>query len=157
MPRLRFEQPILQLEKRKGGYYYLFIDAKTVNQFTKGKATRIRCEIDNTVTLPCGFSHLGDGNFYILVAKRYVRKLKKDVNDLVCFEIYEDPNPLGVDIPEALEVLLAQDEYLKSIFDGLTDGKKRSLVFSIQRIKNIDLQVQRAIKILEELNAQSRA
>ncbi len=51
-------------------------------------------------------------------------------------------NPLGVEIPEVLEAFLAQDEDGKSIFDQLTDGRKRTLIFSILRIKNFDKQVQ---------------
>jgi uncharacterized protein YdeI (YjbR/CyaY-like superfamily) len=35
-----------------------------------------------------------------------------------------------------------QDENLKDIYDKITDGKKRALIFSILKIKDIDKQVQ---------------
>ncbi len=37
MPQFKFTQPIHQLEKRKGGYFYFQIDAPVVEQFPKKK------------------------------------------------------------------------------------------------------------------------
>lgn len=150
MPKLSFTQPIFQLEKRKGGYYYLKIEASTVNKFKKGKSTRLKCDIDNELSLSCGLNHLGDGNFYIIVATRHMKKLKKKAGDEVYFEIYEDANPLGVEIPEVLEALLAQDDQLKSQYNDMTDGRKRTLIYTITSVKNVDLQIEKALKFFEE-------
>ena len=150
MPHLSFEQAIGQLEKRKGGYFYLGIPAEEVAKFEQGKATRLVCTIDQKVSYSCGLNHMGDGNFFIIVATRYMKQLKKQIGDIVAFEITEDPNPLGVKIPEALAVLLEQDEAAKAVFDKITDGKKRSLIYSIQKIKDIDKQVQKTLDFLEE-------
>lgn len=76
--------------------------------------------------------------------------MKKQIGDVVAFEIMEDPNPLGVKIPESLAVLLEQDEAAKVVFEEITDGKKRSLIYSIQKIKDIDKQVQKSLDFLEE-------
>lgn len=150
MPEFTFQQPLRQLEKRKGGYYYLQIDAEVVEQFNKKRATRLKCVIDQKVTYSCGLNHLGDGNFYLIIATRHLKTLDKQLGDLVSFKIYEDPNPLGVEIPEVLSVLLAEDPGLKAIYDTLTDGKKRTLIYTINRVKNVDLQVQKVLTFLEE-------
>jgi hypothetical protein len=47
------EQAIGQLEKRKGGYFYLKIEADIINQFEKKRHTRFICTIDNTYTFQC--------------------------------------------------------------------------------------------------------
>lgn len=150
MPKLKFIQPILQLEKRKGGYFYFKIDAETVNKFEKGRATRLKCDIEGKVSFSCGLNHLGDGNFFIIVATKHLKKLGKELNDKVNFEIYEDPNPLGVEVPEVLTVLLSQEPELKTKYDAITDGKKRSLIYSINKIKDIDTQVQKSISFLNQ-------
>ncbi|GAB1857794.1 hypothetical protein MHTCC0001_26310 [Flavobacteriaceae bacterium MHTCC 0001] len=136
------KQPIKQLEKRKGGYFYIQLDAKIVNQFSRKKATRLVCKINDQVTLRCGLNHLGDGNFFIIIAGRYTKILNVVVGDPINYQITEDPNQLGVDIPEVLTVFLEQDMEDKAFFNTLTDGKKRSLIYSITRIKDIDKQVQ---------------
>ncbi|MEM8528354.1 MAG: YdeI/OmpD-associated family protein [Bacteroidota bacterium] len=150
MPHFQFTQNIGQLEKRKGGYFYLKIDAEVVEQFEKKRATRLKCDIDGKVSYSCGLNHLGDGNFFIIVATRHLKKLGKELGDEVQFEIYEDPNPLGVEIPEVLQVLLQQDEDAKVMFEQLTDGKKRSLIYAIKPVKNIDKQVEKIMTFLVE-------
>lgn len=64
------------------------------------------------------------------------------------FFLLEDPNPLGVAIPETIKVLLEQDDLLSKKFDTLTDGKKRAIIHQINRIKNVDLQIERAQKLI---------
>ena len=72
------------------------------------------------------------------------------------FILEEDPNPLGVEEPEVLTVLLEQDPMAKEQYDQFTDGKKRSLIFSLQKTKNIDLQVQKILQFLEEQSFRNR-
>ena len=150
MPRFTFEQTIGQLEKRKGGYYYLKISADIVDQFDKKRATRLKCVIDNKVSYSCGLNHLGDGNFFIILSTARLKELRKGLGDPVSFEIFEDPEPLGVKVPEVLEVLLEHDTEARETWEKLSDGKKRSLIFSIIKVKDIDLQVQKILQFLNE-------
>ncbi|WP_420572617.1 DUF1905 domain-containing protein [Kordia sp.] len=134
---------------KSGSYYHLEVSADIVNQFEKKRATRLICTIDDKVTLQCGLNHLGNGNFYIMLAKRYIKQLDKEAGETISYRITQDPNPLGVEIPEVLEVFLAQDIDGKAIFDKLTDGRKRTLIFSVLRIKNVDKQVETIMKFLQ--------
>ncbi|MEM6515965.1 MAG: DUF1905 domain-containing protein [Bacteroidota bacterium] len=134
-------QSIKQLEKRKGGYYYLKIDADIINQFSRKRATRMICTVDGTISYRCGLNHLGDGNYFIILASKYLIQLQKELGDTVEFKIEEDPDQLGVEIPEVLTVFLDQEPELKEVFDKLTDGKKRSLIYGILKTKDIDKQV----------------
>lgn len=148
MKRLNGNQTINQLEKRKGGYYYLKIEADFVNQFVKKRHTRFICKLDNIHTFQCGLNHFGDGNFFIILSKKNLKTVNKQLGDTIKFELWEDPNPLGVDIPEVLTVLLEQDELLKEKFDRLTLGKKRSVIFHINKTKDIDKQISNAIEAI---------
>ncbi|MEM6343356.1 MAG: YdeI/OmpD-associated family protein [Bacteroidota bacterium] len=152
MPTFRFEQNIGQLEKRKGGYYFLKIDADTVNQFEKKRSTRLVCTLDDQLTYSCGLNHLGDGNFFIILSAKNLKKIGKELGDPTSFEIKEDPNPLGVAVPEVLDVLLQQDPEAKAIYDKITDGKKRSLIYTIMKIKDIDKQIQTSLEFLQAEN-----
>ncbi len=142
-------QLLKQLEKRKGGYYFLTINAEVVNEFKNGKHTRFVCNVDKILAFSCGLNHLGNGNFFIILATRNVKSISKRAGDMVSFESREDPNPLGVKLPEVLTALLEQDESLKQKFDNLTSGKKRSLVHAISRIKDLDKQVAKTTELLQ--------
>ncbi len=144
------EQTIGQLEKRKGGYFYITVSADTVNTFEHKRNTRFLCTIDKKLTFQCGLNHLGDGNFFIILGGKSLKSINKDLGDTIYFELTEDPDPLGVPMPEVLEALLEQDEALKATFDKLSMGKKRHVIHTISRIKDIDKQVNNSIKIINE-------
>ncbi|MCU0326138.1 MAG: DUF1905 domain-containing protein [Spirosomaceae bacterium] len=141
-PVFQLVQPIHQLDKRKGGYYYLEISSEIVSQFPKQRATRLICKIEDKLSFGCGLNHLGDGNFFIILSTKNFKQLNKNLNDSVVFSIVEDPNPLGVEIPEVLEAMLEQNDDFKEQFSEMTDGKKRSLVYLIAKFKDIDKQIE---------------
>ena len=144
------EQVIGQLEKRKGGYFYLTIASDIVNQYKNKRHTRFLCTLENSLTFQCGLNHLGDGNFFIILSSSNLNIVQKKLGDKIHFELNEDPNPLGVDMPEILDVLIEQDKELKAIFDNLTLGKKRNIIHQIIKIKDIDKQIQKSIKLIKE-------
>ena len=150
MKSYRGEQTIKQLEKRKGGYFYLKIDAAIINQFSRKRATRMICTLDGNVSYRCGLNHLGDGNFFVIVAAKYLDALEKEQGDQVYYQIEEDPDQLGVDMPEVLTVFLEQEPELRKVFNKLTDGKKRSLIYQIIKIKDIDMQIRSIRDFLSE-------
>ena len=150
MKKYKSEQIIGQLEKRKGGYFFLKIDAEIVNQFKNKRQTRFLCTLEKSLTFQCGLNHLGDGNFFIILSAKNLQTVNKKLGDKIHYELNEDPNPLGVEMPEVLETVLEQDETLKIIFEGLTFGKKRNVIHQINKIKDIDKQVQKTIKLIND-------
>lgn len=150
MNPFRFEAKMLleQLDKRKGGYTYLRIDAMVVDRLSQKNRTRLLCTIDQQLTIHCGLNHLGDGNFFIILGARYLKSLKKKAGDEIHFVIREDPDPLGAPMPEVLEVLLEQEPALKAQFDAFTPGKKRMVIHGILHSKDIDKQVHKATQLI---------
>ncbi|MEO0899118.1 MAG: YdeI/OmpD-associated family protein [Bacteroidota bacterium] len=149
MKEYQAEQTIGQLEKRKGGYFFLKIEAEIVNQFENKRKTRLICRLDDQLDFRCGLNHLGDGNFFIILSKKNLSAVNKELGDTIHFHLREDPNPLGVDIPEVLTVLLGQDPELKATFDKLTMGKKRNVIHQIVRIKDLDKQISKTIELIQ--------
>jgi hypothetical protein len=150
MKTFNSHQIIGQLEKKKGGYFFLKIDADIVNQFQNKRHTRFLCTLEDRLTFQCGLNHLGDGNFFIILSTSNLANVQKKLGDKIHFELNEDPNPLGADMPEVLEAVIEQDERLKTIFESLTPGKKRNIIHQISRIKDIDKQIQKSNKLIQE-------
>lgn len=150
MKNYKSEQIIGQLEKRKGGYFFLKIEAEIINQFKNKRQTRFLCTLEKSLIFQCGLNHLGDGNFFIILSTKYLQTINKNLGDKIHYELNEDPNPLGVEMPEVLEAILEQDETVKATFESLTLGKKRNVIHQIAKIKDIDKQVQKAIKLIND-------
>lgn len=150
MKQYKSKQNIGQLEKRKGGYFYLKIDAEIIHQFKNKRQTRFLCTLEKSLTFQCGLNHLGDGNFFIILSAKNLQSVNKNLGDIIQFELNEDPNPLGVDMPEVLAAILEQDETVKATFDSLTLGKKRNVIHQINKIKDVDKQIQKSIKLIND-------
>lgn len=149
MKAYKSHQIIGQLEKRKGGYFFLKIDADII-QFKNKRHTRFLCTLEDKLNFQCGLNHLGDGNFFIILSGKNLEAVNKKLGEEIHFKLKEDPNPLGVEMPEVLEAVLEQDEELKITFESLTLGKKRNIIHSINKIKDIDKQVQKTIKLIND-------
>jgi hypothetical protein len=147
---------INQLEKRKGGYFYLTLPGEVVDTFPGKRKTRLLCTFEKKLTFPCGLNHLGDGNFFIIINRKNISTILKKPGDTVEVKLMEDPNPLGVDMPEVLEALLEQEEELKEVFEKLTMGRKRFIIHAINKIKDIDKQIGKAEKMLRDPSYPSR-
>lgn len=139
-------QTIRQLEGHKGGYSYLVVPATAVQTFPKPREVRFVCTIDKQFTIQCGLNHLGDGNYFVIVSSKQMKVMGKQVGETVRFTLQQDPDPLGVPMPEVLEALLEQDEALKAQFGALTMGKKRMVIHAMNRVKDLDKQINTAIK-----------
>lgn len=148
MKSYKNEQIIRQLEKRKGGYFFLTISAETVNQFENKRHSRLICKLENNLSFQCGLNHLGDGNFFIILSTKNLETVGKKLGEKIKFELTIDPNPLGVDIPEVLQSIIEQDQRLKEKFEKLTLGKQRNLIYQMNKIKNIDLQIKKSIELI---------
>lgn len=139
---------IEKLPANRGGYHFVRVDTRDVAHFET--ATRFVCNIDEQLEFQCGLCHTGDGHYYIVLSKDKIKKLNKSIGDTMSFTLRKDPNPLGAEIPEAMQILMDQDPVLRAKFDSITDGKKRGIIHYISSTKNLDLQVERAIMMLEK-------
>lgn len=147
---IHFSSIIGTLPVSRGGYAYFEVKKKFVETLPEKHKTRVICTIDGNFSFQCGFLHIGNGNFYIVLSKPKLNALDKTSGDKIEVSIKPDPNKLGAEIPETLIMLLEQDDILRSKFDSLTDARKRDLIRYVTDTKNIDRQVERAIYILNK-------
>ena len=142
------EQKLQSLTSKYGEYYFVTLPVSIVETYEQGAKTRVKCILDELVQMDVALKKGDEDTMRIYVSKKHLKKLKKDARDLVQVEIFPHPHPLGVDFPEILEVLLEQEPGMKARFEKMTDGRKRSLIFHMMRVKNEDLQIDRAMKFI---------
>lgn len=138
-----------QLPANRGAYYYIELEKAFVESLPRKKSTRLICTINDDVILRCGLNHMGDGNFFIIISKASMKTLNAYPGEKVEIQIEEDPNPLGVEIPAVLDVIFNEFPDAKIVFDDLTDGKKRSLIYSVIKIKNVDKQIEKIMRFFK--------
>lgn len=84
-----------------------------------------------------------------------IKKIKKKLGvfptDYFTVQLSEDTSKYGVEMPEEFEAVLQSDPEAFEIFETLTAGKKRSLIYYILKIKNSQNRIDKALLITENL------
>ncbi len=91
------------------------------------------------------------GLYHITLNAANQKKLTISPIDHFTVELLEDTSKYGVEMPEELEAVLQSDFHASEIFESLTDGKKRSIIYYILKIKNSQTRIDRSIRITENL------
>lgn len=90
-------------------------------------------------------------DFHIVFGKKHQKELGVFPNDMIRLELCEDKTLYGVEMPAELDAVLTSDPEVATIFKGLTDGRKRSIIFMILRYKNIQTRIDKSLLICENL------
>jgi uncharacterized protein YdeI (YjbR/CyaY-like superfamily) len=91
------------------------------------------------------------GRYLITFGKRHQKALGIFPNDYFMLQLFEDTTTYGVEMPKEMEAVLESDPEAMRAFQTLTDGKKRSLIYHIKRIKTSQTRIDKALLISENL------
>jgi hypothetical protein len=134
-----------------GSWHFLPVDTKYAEALGfEGKSRRVVCTLNNEHTFPCALMPSG-GSFFIMVNKKIRTKLGIEAGHSVMVELVKDTSKYGLPMPEEFEEVLAQDDEGRELFEALTDGKKRTLIYHVSTVKDIDRRIHRALIFLEHL------
>lgn len=90
-------------------------------------------------------------NYLLMFSKAKQQELKLEKGEPFTLQLIEDTTKYGVIIPEELQEVLNSDPHATEIFKKLTDGKKRSIIYYVKRIKNSQTKIDKSILITENL------
>jgi hypothetical protein len=73
------------------------------------------------------------------------------MNDYFNMQLFEDESKYGVEMPEELDAVLLSDHEAYTIFETLTPGRQRSIIYTIKRYKSTQTRVDKALILTENL------
>jgi hypothetical protein len=91
------------------------------------------------------------GNFKMMFSKQKQKGLNIFLGDEFKIQLFEDTSKYGVDVPEELEEVFLTDYEAYSIFETLTKGKQRSIIYGIKRFKGSQNKIDKALILCENL------
>ncbi len=139
---------IYRIEQIHSGIHGAIIPEKEVRKM--GKPKRVICFVGKE-TLHAALQSMATGVYYIHLSKPLLKKLRKKAGDSITLSFQEDNTIHQFAMPEVLEEVLQTDPEAKDIFDALTPGKRRSLIYLIQQVKSTDKQIERALLITSRI------
>lgn len=91
------------------------------------------------------------GDYKMMFGKRLQKELNIFQNDYFEMQLFEDTSKYGVDVPEELDAVFLSDYEAFKIFENLTPGKKRSIIYAISRYKNSQTKIDKSLIMCENL------
>lgn len=105
---------------------------------------------DNTITFHAALQKYHN-QYHITFNKQNQKTLGVTSTDYFIASLTPDNSKYGVEMPEEFEAVLQSDLDALRIFESLTDGKKRILIYYILKIKNSQNRIDKALLITENL------
>jgi hypothetical protein len=132
-------------------HFHIKVDKKIATKVTTKESRRVVCTLQQTMSFQGALMPDGNGHFFINVNNELRKKLKLNEFDNVHVSFVPDTSKYGLPLPVEFEELLKQDLAGSDVFESLTDGKKRTLLFIIAKPKSPDLRIRNGIAVLEHL------
>ncbi len=135
------------------GTHGIHIPEEHATPFVKAnhKRIQIKAYFNDKIIDFHGALHLYQGIYMISFGKRYQKELGVFPTDFFELQLFENTTTYGVEVPEALQAVMDSDPQGFALFENLTDGKKRSLIYYISRFKTPQTQVDKSLLIFENL------
>lgn len=118
--------------------------------FIAGENRRVICTVNQSFKLSSGLMPFQE-YWYILVNQEVKKQLNLEIGDEVVIHLEKDRSEYGMPMPEELMVLLDQDELGHRYFHELTPGKQRNLIYLVNKVKNVDSRLNKALAIVDHL------
>jgi hypothetical protein len=152
-PRVEFTTRLVTTDT-KPVYHYLLVERDRVAPLElSGNMRRCTCTVNGRLTFHCSLMPSGQkkGAFYISINKTNRDKLGLQPGDEVNVELVRDDSKYGMPMPTEFREVLRQDPEGKRLFEALTPGKQRTLLWYTVKYKDQDRRIHTALAMIEHL------
>lgn len=130
--------------------HHLMVPEDIARDFIDGNDRRVICTFNNTVEKRCALM-AADKGWFILLTNSELKKLGINTGNKIEVSIKKDNSEYGMEFPEEFRVMLDQDDDADKVFNSITAGKRRSLIYLVNSVKNIQSRINRSIAICDHL------
>ena len=135
--------------------YNIYIPYDIYEPFANQKMSRVQVEINHKETKINFYAAVkrdkNSGDFKMMFSKQKQKELNLTLGDSFTIQLFEDTSKYGVDVPEELEEVFLTDFEAYQIFETLTKGKQRSIIYGVKRFKTSQLKIDKALILCENL------
>ena len=133
--------------------YHLTVPKSVIKKLGGSLNIRLICTVNKKVSFSCGLMALGDGLAYISIHSKRIKDAGTGVGEEVSVSLVMDDSKYGMEMPEELQEILEQDEVARLRFEKITPGKQRNIIRFVSSVKNSQLRIDRAWKLLTNLKS----
>lgn len=148
--RIRFTGILEKRSTNIGGNHFVQVPASVTKFFGVKGRVRVLGTM-NGVGIDRALIPNGEGGHEIIVGTDVRKKTKSEPGMKVVFEIYRNPAPDEIDIPEELTAAIEMEPDALRKFEKMTPGIKRNMAYWVNSGKLPETRVKRALEILRRI------
>jgi Bacteriocin-protection, YdeI or OmpD-Associated/Domain of unknown function (DUF1905) len=145
-------EAVLEKRDKIGGGHFVQVP-KYVSDFFGAKGRTRVLGIMNGVAIDRALIPNGDGGHEIIIGTDVRKKTKVKEGMKIAFEIYRNPEPDAVEIPEELLAALELEPEAQRKFEKFTPGMKRNMAYWVNSGKQTETRIKRSLEILRRILA----
>jgi Bacteriocin-protection, YdeI or OmpD-Associated len=142
-----------KIEKQgKGWPLHIVLDEKSIKKLlVDGNKRAIATEKISKESFHCAINLNKQIGYYVYIKASLSKMLKLKEGNTIDLNFVIDTTEHQFEMPEEMQEVLVQDDAAKKIFDSLTNGKKRGLLYLVTMVKSTDKKIEKALLIAEKL------
>ena len=144
-----FESTILDFHSNLWRYHF-DVPHDIAKEFIDGDNKRVICHLSDDVIVRSALMSSKE-YWFVLLKADLKKKLALNEGDKIQVQIEKDNSEYGHDMPEELQAILDIDNLFKGHFENLTPGKQRNLIYIVNRVKNTQSRLNKAMAIADHL------
>lgn len=130
--------------------YHLPIPPKIAEEFKTKSIKRVVCEVNGKLKIHSAILS-SNGYYYVLINKQNVKQLGLVKDEPILVTLTEETSKYGMPMAEEMQEVFAQEPEALSYFDKLTPGKQRNLIHLVNKVKNQNSRISKALAISHHL------
>ena len=137
--------------EESNGMTFIGIGTSMAEKIVKKGVKRCICTLNGKSNLHVALQSRKEEGYFIYISKRVLKELSLKKGMTVQMELKEDESQFQFEEAEEWNEVLATDPIAKDIFDQLTPGNQRSILYLITRVKSSEKRIERSLHIAEQL------
>lgn len=132
--------------------YHVKIPLAIALEYLANDHKRVIVSINGDEGHHMGIMPAGDDVYFLNMNAEIRKKHRMEEGSQVEISLKPDTSKYGMPMPEEFDAVLDADEDFSNYFDRLTPGKKRNLIYIVNKVKNSDKRIEKSLIIADHLN-----
>ena len=133
--------------------YHIIVPQAVFEAMSADGDKRVICTLDSHPPFHAGFMPDGKGNYFIKLNKEKMLDWHLSEGQELSVQLEKDKTRYGMALPDEFAAVMESDPEGLELFDALSAGKRRSLIYIVGSVKSPDRRIGKALVIFEHLKA----
>jgi hypothetical protein len=131
--------------------YYIPVPEDVSDALITPESKRIICRVEGRLEYQAALISIGQSNYVVLLNKERRTELGLVLGEIIHVRLSRDTSALGMEMSDEFAEVMNQESEALRIFDKLTPGKKRTLIYWADNVKSSEIKIRRSMVMARHL------